>query len=310
MGARDRSRFTGAHAPAQVAANAADEARTNDLRGYAAAHDARAPGGNLPVMPQSLRDTGNIYKVIDKNGNVSYSGGIVKDGAKFINNDGNEFEPAGGVVFPNRSQPSLRIPDGNELNYLKHLETVNQNKFDRQKALHTASLAERGAAVTEGAARDTHSDRVHAQSLEVYKNRFKNEKGERDEFAEKRALDVSNMLTKGAFGLKPREDRAKHDQDVGDLTDMFLQIERPRSVGTDRALDMIGLGEKRPSLSAMPNFKGGTFKRIGANVTLGKGRNDYELTDNKGKKHYMSNMNDNQLLLLAEMGATPGDDKN
>ena len=55
----------------------------------------------------------------------------------------------------------------------------------------------------------------------------------------------------------------------------------------------------------MPNFKGGTYKKLGANMTPGTSKNDYELTDKDGNVHYMSRMSERQLELLDEMGAKP-----
>jgi len=76
-----------------------DDGRRSDLRSYVDAQSMRDPGGALPTVPKSLRDTGNIYKTIDALGRTTYSGGNVKEGAKFIGNDGNEFTPRGSVEY-------------------------------------------------------------------------------------------------------------------------------------------------------------------------------------------------------------------
>jgi hypothetical protein len=149
---------------------------------------------------------------------------------------------------------------------------------------------------------DTHFKGTQEAAADVWKNKFLKPDGTRDEHAEKNALDISNMLTKGAFGLAKRTDQATHQQDVQELTNMFSQMETPRKVGTNKLMSAIGLGDTAPTLSGMPNFKNGTIKQLGPNITAGTGNNDYELTDANGKVHYMSNMSQRQRLLLDEMG--------
>lgn len=89
-----------------------DDGRRSDLRGYVDAQSMRDPGGALPTVPKSLRDTGNIYKTVDALGRTTYSGGNVKEGAKFIGNDGNEFTPKGKVEYAKPGEPVGMFPGG------------------------------------------------------------------------------------------------------------------------------------------------------------------------------------------------------
>jgi len=89
-----------------------DDGRRSDLRGYVDAQSMRDPGGALPAVPKSLRDTGNIYKTVDALGRTTYSGGNVKEGAKFIGNDGNEFTPKGKVEYAKPGEPVGMFPGG------------------------------------------------------------------------------------------------------------------------------------------------------------------------------------------------------
>ena len=180
------------------------------------------------------------------------------------------------------------------------------NEVARNRLRYDMGKDQRDFAVTSRAAEDVHLKGNAEAAKDVYKNKFwkKDDKNNdvRDERAEKHAEDISNQLSKGAFGIRARSDQSELQQDTQELTNMFTQIETPRKTGTNKYLSMVGMGDTPATLSAMPNFNGGTMKKLGMNMTAGTGNNDYEITDANNRVHYMSSMSKRQRELLEEMG--------
>lgn len=125
-----------------------EEGRRRDLRSYADAQSAALDAGkSAPALPKSLRDTGNIYKTVDDQGRVTYSGGVVKAGAKFIGGDGEEFTPGGSVEYAKPGTRFAATPDGKGVAFTPVSEDKNQRAADiAQNAVDIAKWKAKEAA--------------------------------------------------------------------------------------------------------------------------------------------------------------------
>jgi len=124
-----------------------EEGRRRDLRSYTDAQSAALDAGkSAPVLPKSLRDTGNIYKTMDDQGRVTYSGGNVKAGAKFIGGDGEEFTPRGSVEYAKPGERVGMTPDGKGVAFTRASEDKNQRAADiAQNAISMANAKAQAA---------------------------------------------------------------------------------------------------------------------------------------------------------------------
>lgn len=213
----------------------ADEAaqgatRAKDLRTYADAQSAALDAGrSAPALPESLSSTGNIYKTVDDQGRVTYSGGNVKAGAKFVGGDGNEFTPRGSVGYAKPGEPVGVFPGGGVAFTPASGDSTQRAKDIATAAAKAAEFRAQQAAQDEAESRAYHEAGM-AGNREIEKNQSLRD-------IDARVKEAQSMLNSKSYDANhPRMQAAL--KTIGDSGALIQGIERSYAEGeASRARD-------------------------------------------------------------------------